>query len=168
MKAYLFSLATLLAYSTTSLAQTISPTQVPALVQVTFATRFPTVKTLTWEKESQPVKQVYEYETHNDFGARDAFLTEEMYEASFRLNGRQMSVVITPAGVIQETETTLTIKQLPPAILASLARDFTAYQVREAATINKADGSTVYEAELALAGKKQDVLFTADGRLASR
>jgi hypothetical protein len=138
------------------------------VVRATFATRIPTVKTITWEKESQPVKQVYEYETHHDFWARDAFLTQEVYEASFRLSGQQMSVVITPAGLVQETETNMTASQLPPAILASLARDFAAYQVREAATIIKADGSTVYEAEVALAGKKQDVLFAADGQLAAR
>ena len=168
MRAYLFSLVALLACNTASLAQKINATQVPAVVRATFATRFPTVKTPTWRKEFQPVKQVYEYETHNDFWARDAFLTQEVYEANFQLSGQQLSVVITPSGLAQEIETNMIVSQLPPAILTSLARDFTAYQVREAATIVKADGSTVYEAEVALAGEKQDVLFTADGRLAAR
>lgn len=166
MKAHLFLLPVLLACGTAAQAQKISATEVPAAVQATFAARFPTVKSIRWEKESQPVKQVYEYETHNDFWARETYLTQEVYEASFRLGGQQRAVVITAAGLVQETETELSTKQLPPAVRASLARDFRACQVREAATISRADGSTWYEAELARAGKKQAVLFTADGRQA--
>ncbi|MDB5266976.1 MAG: hypothetical protein JWP58_16 [Hymenobacter sp.] len=168
MKAYLFFLAALLVGSTPGRAQKISATQVPAAVRATFETRFPAVKTITWKKEMQQVRPVYEYETHNDFHARDAFLTEEVYEASFRLTGQEMSVLITQNGLLQETETEMTTNQLPSAVLASLARDFNAYQVREAATIVRADGRTLYEAEIALAGKKQDVHFTADGQLAVR
>jgi hypothetical protein len=168
MKGYLFFLAALLAGSTAGLAQKISATRVPAVVRATFEARFPAVKSITWKKELQQVRPVYEYETHNDFRARDAFLTEEVYEASFRLTGQEMSVLITPTGLLQETETEMAATQLPAAVLASLARDFNTYQVREAATIIKADGSTVYEAEIALAGKKQDVHFTADGQLAGQ
>lgn len=167
MKTHLVALAMLLTCSTPGLAQKISATQVPAAVCAAFADRFPSVKVLTWEKESQQAPLVYEYETHNDFKARDAFLSQEVYEAHFRLSGQELSVLFTPSGLVQETETEMAFSQLPAAILASLARDFTDYQVREAATITKADGSTVYEAGLALAGKQQDVLFTADGRLAA-
>ncbi|GAB3861062.1 hypothetical protein GCM10028822_39960 [Hymenobacter terrigena] len=168
MRVCLFFLAVLLAGSTAGLAQKISATQVPAAVRATFETRFPAVKAITWKKERQQVRSAYEYETHNDFQARDAFLTQEVYEASFRLTGQEMSVLITSAGLLQEMETEMATNQLPAAVLASLARDFNTCQVREAATIVKADGSTLYEAEIARAGKKQDVLFTADGRLAAQ
>jgi hypothetical protein len=161
MRIYLFFLALLFVGTTTIHAQKISATQVPAAVKMTFEARFPTAKITSWSTEVKQVPQRFEYETHNDF---KALLVQEVYEASFQLNGQTMSVVITPSGVIEETETNLSTNQLPAAVRATLARDFEAYQVQEAATIVKADGSTVYEAELAQAGKKRDVLFAADGQ----
>lgn len=166
MKTPLFFFALLLAGPTAVHAQKISAAQVPAAVKTTFAARFPTVKTTAWSKEPQPVRQEYDYETHGDFKAREAFLAPEVYEATFQLNGQKMSVVLTPAGLIQETETDLSTSKLPDAVRATLARDFAAYRLQEAATILKADGTTVYEAEIAQAGTKKDVLFTADGQLA--
>ncbi|MDJ0365864.1 PepSY-like domain-containing protein [Hymenobacter sp. H14-R3] len=122
-------------------AQKIAATQVPAAAQATFKARFPAVKTIAWEKE----------------GAA--------YEAAFRLNGKTMSAVITAAGAWQETETAMRLGELPAAVRATLARDYRAYTVTEAATIVKADGRTVYEAEVAKGGQKQDVLFTAAGKV---
>lgn len=49
---------------------------------------------------------------------------------------------------------------------AKLASHYAAYKIREVATIVRADGSTVYEAEVTQGGKAQDVLFHADGSLA--
>lgn len=168
MKFPFYFLAVLLAGTTAAHAQKINPAQVPAAVKAAFATHFPAAKNAVWQQETQQVKQSYEYETHHDFWARDALSTQDVYEADFTLNGQKMSAIITPAGLVQETEITLASNQLPPAVRAALARDFTAYQVQEIATVTKADGSTWYEAELAQAGKKQDVLFTAEGQLAPR
>ena len=79
-----------------------------------------------------------------------------------------MSAVITPAGQLQETETTVRVAELPVPVRATLARNYATYRVNEAATIVRADGTTVYEAEVAKGGKKQDVLFTAGGQLAPK
>ncbi len=49
-----------------------------------------------------------------------------------------------------------------------LASDYKSYKINAAATIVRADGSTVYEAEVARGGKAQDVLFHADGTLAKK
>src|SRR6476469_5275876 len=125
-------------------AQKVAAAQVPAAAKATFKAKFPTVKTVAWEKEG------------------DAF------EAGFTQNGQTMSAVITPAGILQETETDMKATQLPAAVRATLARDYKGYQVKEAATIVKADGSTVYEAEVSKGGKAQDVLFTADGKVAPK
>lgn len=163
MKTYLLFLGLSLVGTTTICAQ---QTTVPPAVLQAFAARFPTAPPAAWRREMQPVRPAYEYETHGDFKAREAFSTQEVYEATFQLNGWKTSVVLTPAGLIQETETDLAVQALPAAVRASLARDFEAYQVQEAATIVRADGSTVYEAEVAQAGRTRDVLFTADGRQA--
>ncbi|GAA4503506.1 hypothetical protein GCM10023172_28490 [Hymenobacter ginsengisoli] len=122
-------------------AQEVAPAQVPAAAKATLYAKFPAVKAVTWEKEGPNL------------------------EAGFKLNGKTMSVVITPGGALQETETDMPPAQLPAAVRATLARNYKAYKVAEASTIVKADGTTVYEAEVAKSGKKQDVLFTADGRV---
>ncbi|MBF9144540.1 PepSY-like domain-containing protein [Hymenobacter properus] len=138
----MFAVATLLAGS--AHAQKVAAAQVPAAAKATFQAKFPAVKTVAWEKEGTD------------------------YEAGFKQNGKTMSAVITPAGVLQETETDMKVAELPAAVRATLARDYKAYQVKEAATIVKADGRTVYEAEVSKGGKEQDVLFTADGKVVTQ
>lgn len=122
-------------------AQKVAPAQVPAAARSAFHAKFPAVQLVTWEKE----------------GAN--------FEAGFKLKGKTLSAVITPAGALQETETNMPPAQLPAAVRATLARTYQAYTLTGAATIAKADGTTVYEAEVAKGGRKQDVLFTADGRV---
>lgn len=125
-------------------AQMLKPAQVPAAAIATFKAKFPTVKTNTWEKEG------------------------DKYEAGFKLNGKTMSALITPAGELMETETDMSPSQLPTPVRTKLASDYKTYKIKEAATIVRADGSTVYEAEVAKGGKAQDVLFMADGTLAKK
>ena len=144
MKKAAFSLLALLASAGVARAQTVPAGQVPAAAKATFKAKFPAVKSNTWERE----------------GAA--------YEAGFKQNGKTMSAVITPAGALQETETDMSPAQLPAAVRATLARDYKLAKIMEAATIVKADGTTVYEAEISQGGKKRDVLFTADGRVAPK
>lgn len=122
-------------------AQKVPATQVPAAAQVIFRHTFATAKDVRWAKE----------------GAS--------YEVAFTQQGQKMSAVITPAGKLLETETTLPISQLPPAVRTTLARTYKTAKVSEAARLVRADGRTVYEAEIRQGGKQQDVLFTADGQV---
>ncbi|MBJ6146130.1 PepSY-like domain-containing protein [Hymenobacter sp. BT559] len=144
MKTLLLTLGATLLLVGAAQAQKMTAAQVPAAVKATFKAKFPTVQRMTWEKE------------------------DVNFEAGFQLGGKTMSAVITPAGALQETETDLRVSELPAAVRATLARDYKAYKVNEAATIARADGTTVYEAEVAKGGKQQDVLFTADGKVAPR
>jgi hypothetical protein len=139
----LFLLAANALLATAAQAQQLPAAQVPAAAKATFQAKFPASKAVKWEKED---------------GA---------FEASFQLNGKAMSAVITPAGELRETETSLPPAQLPAAVRATLARAYNTYRVAEAATIVRADGTTVYEAEVTKGGKIQDVLFSADGRVIS-
>ena len=144
MKQFLLLAALTLAGATAAAAQTLKPTEVPAAARATFEAKFPTVKTNTWEKEG------------------------DKFEAGFKLNGRPMSAVITPAGELLETETDLDPAQLPAAVRAALARDYQAYKITEAAALVSKSGVTTYEAEVMKDGKKQDVVFNADGTLAGK
>ena len=51
---------------------------------------------------------------------------------------------------------------------STLACDYGAHKINEAATIVRANGTMVYEAEVAKGVKRHDVLFTADGRVAPK
>ncbi|QKG53542.1 hypothetical protein [Hymenobacter sp. BRD67] len=125
-------------------AQVLKPAQVPAAAKATFKAKFSTVKSNTWEKEG------------------------DKYEAGFKLNGKTMSAVITPGGELVETETDMLPSQLPAPVRARLAREYKAYKINEAATIVAASGTTTYEAEVSKGGKKQDVVFNADGTMAKK
>ena len=125
-------------------AQMLKPAQVPVAVMTPFRAKFPQVKSNTWEKEGTK------------------------YEAGFTLNGKTMSALITPAGKLIETETDMPPAQLPTAVRTKLSSNYKSYKINEAATIVRADGSTVYEAEVARGGKAHDVLFNANGSLAKK
>lgn len=125
-------------------AQTLRPTQVPAAVVAAFHARFPGVSAPTWEKEGNH------------------------YEAGFKQNGTSMSVLLSPAGALLETETDIAPGRLPAPVRATLARDYPACRVTEAAILVSASGTTTYEAEVSNKGKQQDIVFNADGTLAKK
>ncbi|MBC7556032.1 MAG: PepSY-like domain-containing protein [Chryseobacterium sp.] len=80
------------------------------------------------------------------------------YEAEFKLNGKDMSVTYTANGTKQETETSLSINELPKSVISYVAAKKYG-KIKEAARIVKADGSVVYEAEV----KSGDLLFNENG-----
>ncbi|MFD1468517.1 PepSY-like domain-containing protein [Hymenobacter caeli] len=141
MKPLLIAAAMALAAAGPARAQRLPSARVPAAARATFKARFPTVRATTWEQEGGN------------------------YEAGFKMNGRTMSAVITPAGKLLETETGVAPAQLPAAVRAALARSYRTHKINEAAAIVRADGATVYEAEVTKNGRAQDVLFNADGTL---
>lgn len=77
-------LAAALALPIVAAAQTLKPAQVPAATRATFQAKFPTATAHTWEKEG------------------------DKYEAGFKLKGKTMSALLTPAGELLETETDMT------------------------------------------------------------
>ena len=144
MKHVLLLAAFALALATPAPAQMLKPTQVSTAARATFKAKFPLVKTNTWEKEG------------------------DKYEAGFKQNSITMSALITPAGELVETESNTSPAKLPAALRATLARDYKAYKVTEAAVLVSASGATTYEAEVSQGGKHHDVVFNADGSLVKK
>lgn len=139
MKTYLLlALATGLAGA--AQAQELTAKQVPAAAAATLKKTHPTAKQVKWEKE------------------------DGNYEAAFKQGTEELSVVVTAAGKLLETETKIRVAQLPAAVRGKLASAYAGYQVTEAAKIvTAATGATTYEAELRKPGKKMDVMFDAAG-----
>ena len=144
MKHVMLLAAFALALAAPAHAQMLKPAQVSAAARATFKAKFPLVKTNTWEKEG------------------------DKYEAGFKQDGITMSALITPAGELVETESDMSPAKLPAAARATLARDYKAYKVTEAAVLVSAGGATTYEAEVSQGGKHHDVVFNADGSLAKK
>lgn len=141
MQLVLIALGAALLLVAPAYAQQVPAAKVPAAATATFAAQFAHATSVRWEKEGAD------------------------YEAGFQQAGKDMAAVISPTGQLKETETGMSVAQLPAPVRATLARDYANARVGEAATIVRADGTTVYEAEISQRGKKRDVLFTADGKV---
>ncbi len=81
------------------------------------------------------------------------------YEAGFKYNGHEMSVLYNANGSVEETEMEIPVSQLPAAATSYLT-EHKMGKIGEAAKITKANGEVNYEAEV----KGKDVIFDAAGK----
>jgi len=116
-------------------AQKINVSEVPELVRAAFNKSYPNAKPV-WEKESGN------------------------FEASFKEEGKEVSVIIDHKGMILETETGMAVTELPATALEYLKSHYKGMKVKEAAKIVKAGGEIMYEAGM----NGKDILFDADGK----
>jgi ABC-type transporter MlaC component len=130
MKKFIFLLA-MLVFAQVGFAQKVKSAQVPQAVKTAFAKKFPAIKA-KWEME------------------------DGNYEAEFKNKEKvEMSAVFTAEGKWLETEQEIKKSALPAPVLKALLGK----KVKESAKIQRADGTTVFEAEVG--GK--DLLFDAIG-----
>jgi hypothetical protein len=126
----------LIIYCIAMLCATITMAQtkvaIPANVKAAFAKQYTTATHIKWEKE------------------------HDKYEVSFNNSKQHMSVLYNDKGVAEEIETAITISQLPvKAAKYAEAKG----KIKEAAIIEKADGTKVFEAEV----NHTDYLFDMNG-----
>ena len=120
MKKIIYVIAALLFSGTSSHAQKLNDTKVPATVKTSFSKSHPTISKVSWSKE------------------------EKNFEAEFSLNGKESSEVYTAEGTFVESEVEIKVSELPSAIRIKLKDQ----KVAEAAKITKANGTVIYEAEV--------------------
>lgn len=109
--------------------------EVPAAVKNKFATLYPDVKSAEWEKE----------------GAN--------YEAEFKVDKMETTVVFDAAGNLLATETEIPVDALPQGAKDFLAKTAPGKKITEAVKIVAANGTVSYEAE----ADDKDFLFDANG-----
>lgn len=112
-------------------AQKINADKLPKAIKASFAKSYPHAAKVKWEKENSD------------------------YEASFKQEGKEISVVFDTKGIEQEIETEIKVSALPAPVQAALKGK----KIKEAAEIKKG-GKTFYEAEVG--GK--DLYFDAAGK----
>jgi hypothetical protein len=108
----------------------------PATVVTAFKQKFQNVQKIEWGKEKNGE-----------------------WEAEFKQGGGEMSANFSAEGKWLETETEIKVADLPASVQSALKGK----KVKEASKILRADGSTVYEAEV----KHKDLLFDANGKMVS-
>jgi hypothetical protein len=116
-------------------AQKLSPEKVPAAAKAKFASLYPKAENAHWEKEGAD------------------------FEAGFTLGQTHMSVVIDAQGKLKETETKMTVAELPKKVQDYLAKNKPGAKITEAAKIVYASGKMRYEAEV----NGKDMLFDEQG-----
>lgn len=136
MKAKYFLIAILLV-SFTAFAQ---ETKIPKAVKDSFSKLYPKVTDVKWDKENQG------------------------YEASFKLNGKDMSVILDKDGKVMETETAIEISQLPKGVEKYVMDNYKGFKITGSAKIVTSKGEITFEAEISKDKVKKDLLFDANGK----
>jgi len=116
--------------------------KIPAAAKSGIAAKFPTAQKVKWGVE-KPGE----------------------FEAEFTLNGVETSALVDAKGTLLETETEINAKELPQAIKAILAKDFTEYKFDEIEKVTDAKGVTTFEMEAAKGKDKLEISFDVNGKL---
>ncbi len=141
MKKILLSVIALLLTTSIGFAQK----KAPAEVQKAFTEKFPDAKSIKWEKEN-----------------------DKNWEAEFKLAEKEMSAEFDANGNWLQTETSVSISDLPAGVMDAIKSTFEGYTADEAEMVETADGEVKYEVELKKGKEELEVLFSFDGSVLSR
>lgn len=132
-----YFLVAVLMFSFTAFAQ---KTEVPKVVKNSFTKLYPKATDVKWDKEGKD------------------------YEASFKLEGNDMSINLDAKGNLLETETKIETSQLPKEVEKYISENYKGFKISEAAKIVKSNGETTYEAEVTKGKERKDLIFDANGK----
>lgn len=119
--------------------------EAPKEVKNAFSKKYPNISDVKWSKENS-----------------------EAFEAEFRLNGVKTSVVIDKDGEIEETETAITIQNLPKNVIPFININYAGYKITETAKIIDENGNVYFEAEVSKGKTRKDLLFDDNGKLVKK
>ncbi len=85
------------------------------------------------------------------------------WEAGFTLNGVKMSANFKNDGSWVETETEISVADLPAVVASAIKSGHAGWTVTHAYRIESASKGTFYEAEIASGGKKKEIMLKEDG-----
>lgn len=119
--------------------------QIPTAVKTGFASKFPTAQKVKWSVE-KPGE----------------------FEAEFKLNGVDTSVLVDVKGNLLETEAEIIESELPQAVKATIAKDFAGYKLDEIEKATDAKGAITFEMEAAKGKDKLEISFDSTGKLLAK
>jgi hypothetical protein len=120
-------------------AQNEDDNKTPETVITAFKTAHPDAHDISWDKEGMN------------------------YEAEYRENGNDCSVIIDQNGNILETETEIDISELPSGVIKYISDNYAGYTLSDASKIVDVKGNVKYEAEIKNGKTSKDVMFDQNG-----
>jgi hypothetical protein len=117
----LFFVSALFAGLSFANAQKVNEASVPIQVMSKFKSLYPGIATVKWEKE------------------------KDNYEANFKHGKASLSILISPAGNLLETEEAIEISALPQVVSDYLVKNLPAKKIDDASKIIDAQGKITYE-----------------------
>jgi len=125
-----------LLFATFGFAQKMQKKNVPANLKSNFQKKYPQATAVKWDKEKQN------------------------YEASFKLNNKDHSVLMDANSTILETEVKTDLVKIPKAILTYIKTNYAGTKPKGAAIITDNKGIITYEVEM----KGMDIIFDSNGK----
>jgi len=122
-------------------SQKLTTDKVPAEVKAAFTKKFPDATKVGYEMEKTD------------------------YEVSFMLKGVEGSANFDKTGKWLETETELTVAQIPANVKATLDKEFAGYKIKEAVKVETPEVALKYEFDVAKGESKLEIEIATDGRL---
>jgi len=138
-----FLLLSALFLSASVYAQDIPVNQVPSVVRNTFSRSFPKATEVEWEKK----------------GA--------LYNADFELSRVDNEVWVDAKGVVVRSKKDLTKAQLPPAVSATIKKQYPAHRIDDVDQYLEGK-QAFYKVELEKAGHDTHVVFDQSGRVSAK
>ncbi len=117
---------------------------VPTSVRKTFKQKFPNIKKVIWDNENLQV-----------------------WEAEFRKNGNEYSVLFDVKGIWIKTEHEIDRKEIPSNIKATLSKEFAGYKIIES-LFSETANAKVYKIGLKKDGEKLKVTLDIGGKILKR
>lgn len=119
--------------------------KIPAAAKTGFATKFPDAQKVKWSVE-KPGE----------------------FEAEFKQNGTQTSVLVDDKGNMLETETRIKEAELSQGVKDAIAKDFAGYKIDKIEKVTDTNGVTTFEMEAVKGKDKFEISFDSNGKLLSK
>ena len=120
----IFALSTFLLFNMVY-SQKISADKIPATVSAAFKSKYPDVVKAKWEKENQ-----------------------NQYEAEFKQNKKEQSVLFDENGKWLKTEIEIHVSELPQSVLQALSKEFPGFKAEEANSVDHAKYGNCFAIEI--------------------
>ncbi len=121
-------------------AQDLKESEVPSAVKTAFTALYPNETNVKWEKENLS------------------------YEAEFKKNSVETSVLFNKLGTLIQTETEIPVSSLPQGVSDYVSKNLNGSTIKEACKITSAAGEITYEAEVG----KADYIFDVSGNFLNK
>lgn len=124
-------------FLTSSYAQTLAVSEVPAVVTKAFTKTHSKIDTVQWSKVG------------------------DAYKASYEVKMKNMSATYTAAGKLKESEAQISVAALPTPALKYINENFPADNVKWVSKVTNAKGKMIYAVKI----KGMDLNFDSNGKL---